>query len=81
MAFIIDYFLITLTLIIRQDGEPRLALPATLVTEANREEISSRVPRRVPGRKTSCLKCSLDTAINAMKDYKVERSDYNSSFH
>ena len=68
-AFINDHFLITP--ISPQDGEPRLALPSTLVTEANREEISSRVPRRVPARKTSCLKCSLDTAINAMKDYKV----------
>ena len=60
-----------------QDVEPRLALPPTLVTDTNREEISSRVPRRVPSRQTSCLKCALDTAINAMKDYKVVASQWN----
>ena len=61
-------------MVLPQDGAPRLALPATLVTEENREEITSRVPRRVPGRKTRCLKCSLDKALDAMKDYKVYRN-------
>ena len=64
--------MIIITTVLPQDGAPRLALPATLVTEANREEISSRVPRQVPGRKTGCLKCSLDKALEAMKDYKVQ---------
>ena len=63
--------------IVSQDLEPRLALPPTLVTQSNREEISSRIPRRVPSRKTTCLKCGLDTALDAMKDYKVESSDWN----
>ena len=48
---------------------PRLLLPPTLVTD-NREELASRLPRRVSSLRTSCVKCALKLGLEALKDYK-----------
>ena len=47
---------------------PRLLLPPTLVTD-NREELASRLPRRVSSLRTSCVKCALKLGLEALKDY------------
>ena len=50
--------------------QARVTLPPTVITDTNREDLCSRIPRRGTDESIGCVKCALDKAVEALSDYK-----------
>ena len=56
--------------IVSQDVKPRLLLPQTVITNINKDDITSRLPRRVSSQDRTCVKCALELGIQSLRDYR-----------
>ena len=49
--------------------EAKVNLPPTVVTDANREGLHGRIPRKVLDEDNACTYCALNTSLKALKNY------------